>query len=51
MINQIQNFQIKMAPQQTENGSITAANNGDKEVWTLNQHLKEVEPEVHIIKD
>ena len=40
-----------MAPQQTENGSITAANNGDSEVWTLNQHLKEADPEVHVIKD
>jgi len=36
-----------MAPQQTENGSITAANNGDSEVWTLNQHLKEADPEVY----
>jgi len=34
-----------MAPQQTENGSITAANNS--EVWTLNQHLKEADPEVY----
>ena len=35
-----------MAPH-TENGGISANGHGEDDVWTVNQHLKEADPEVH----